>query len=215
MTLIGGILGLVAMVIAFFGIIGGALLYGESSFRPLIITQPFTIFLPWPNTGIDILTQHVSELGTGPTSFMFNTSLFVAGVLAIPFLVCLIKPLGNTWVSRIGVALSIIAFVGLIGLSIFTEYTNYSLHILFSNVLFIFITIGIALITYAMRSRQFFTRVNIGLGIIFVVVSLIFFALYFTVGFSSIMEWTAVLIIPVWALAISVQMLLKRKETKM
>jgi len=213
MTLIGGITGLVGMITAFIGIIGGAFLYGGSSFRPFFIREPFPIFLPWPNTGISIVVQHVSELGIGPTSFMFNTGLIIAGILAIPLLICLIKPLGNTWVAKIGVASGIVAFIGLIGLAVYTEYTNYAIHILFSNVFFIFIAISIVLITYAMRSTSFFTWVHIWLGIIFVVADLIFFALMFIAGFSAIMEWTVVLIILVWAFAISVQMLLKREET--
>jgi len=95
-TLIGGVTGFLGMVIAFVGIIGAALLYQSACpFRPFFIRQPIPIFIPVPNTGYSAVIQHVSELGVGPTSHMFNTSLILAGVLAIPFLICLLQPLGE------------------------------------------------------------------------------------------------------------------------
>ncbi len=211
-TLIGGVTGFLGMVIAFVGIIGAVLLYQSACpFRPFFIRQPIPIFIPVPNTGYSAVIQHVSELGVGPTSYMFNTSLILAGVLAIPFLICLLQPLGSSWTARIGVASGIVAFIGLIGLAVYTE-TQYATHIFFSNVFFIFIAVSIVLITYTIRSSDFFTWVHVWLGVIFVTADIVFFVLMFTTGFSAVMEWTVVLIILAWALAVSLQMIIKGRE---
>ncbi len=211
-ALIGGVIGFLGSLIALCGIIGAALLYQSACpFRPFFIRQPIPIFIPIPNTGYNALVQHVSELGVGPTSYMFNTSLILAGVLAVPFFICLLQPLGGSWTARIGVASGIVAFIGLIGLAVYTE-TQYAAHIFFSNVFFIFILASIVLITYTIRSSDFFTWVHVWLGVILVAADIVFFVLIFTTGFSAVMEWAVVLIILVWTFAVSLQMIIKGRE---
>jgi len=97
LTFIGGVIGFVAINIAMICILGAVLLYTCSPLKPYPINLfGYRTWIPGPNVGYSWTTQWISDLGVGPSSYMFNVGLMVTGVLCIPFFPTLLEPLEYT-----------------------------------------------------------------------------------------------------------------------
>ncbi len=81
--LIGGIFAVISMIVGIVCVLGAVVTYTGFPFRPLA-----TRWLPFPipviSTGYSMWYQFISELGVGPSAFMFNMGLILAGILALP-----------------------------------------------------------------------------------------------------------------------------------
>jgi len=84
--------------------------------------------------GYNIQQNYISDLGIGPTSFMFNTSVISLGIFLLLSMCFLNRARVGKWLIMV---LAITA-VGAIGVGIFNEGSPFDLHSLFSLVVFLF-----------------------------------------------------------------------------
>ncbi|WXG40001.1 MAG: DUF998 domain-containing protein [Candidatus Freyarchaeum deiterrae] len=211
---LGGILFLAMLVVTSIGIYGAIFLYTRFPLRPYTISlfgvsQIPSIWIPGPNTGYSIFYQYISDLGVGPSSFLFNASMIIAGVLTIPAFPTLLRPLGSTGAAKIGVILGIIAGVGLIGVGLFPETTG-GYHTLFATIYFLSTFIAIGVLSYANNSSKFFSKYVQWLGYIAFIVGPICTGLVLFLGPPP--EWILIFLVLIWDLPLGIDMLAKRKS---
>ncbi|MEM2145490.1 MAG: DUF998 domain-containing protein [Candidatus Jordarchaeaceae archaeon] len=212
---LGGILLLAMLIITSIGIFGSVLLYNSFPLKP----YPIYIFgvlnlvpgfwIPVPNYGYSIFFEFISDLGVGPSSYLFNTSMIIAGLLLIVAFPTLLKPLRNTGIAKIGVGVGIIAGVGLIGVGVFPE-TKAMYHVIFATIFFISIFLAMGILSYADNVAVFFSDHVDLLGYISCVLGVICTVLVLFLG--SVIEWVLLFFILIWALPLSIDMLNKRKS---
>lgn len=209
---LGGILLLAMLIISTLGIFGAVFLYNSSPLKPYpieFINRIALFWIPVPNYGYSVFFDFISDLGVGPSSFIFNTGMIIAGALNIPVYPTLIKPLGSTTTAKIGAVTGIIASIGLIGVGVFTETTGFT-HVLFATTFFFLIFITAGLVSYANNSTHFFSKNVQRLGYCAFLGGLICTALVAIFGPPP--EWVLLLIMLIWALPLSREMLAKGKS---
>lgn len=206
-TLISGLFAVVSMCVGIVSILGAVVLYSSSPLKPAFI-RGFPFPFPVLNSGYVIFGQYISELGIGPSSFLFNYGLMVTGVLAVPLFPGLLKLLRNTTVAKVGVIFGSVAAIALIGVGAFPMVVS-SLHGPFSTVFFVCIGVSIVLISWEMLRGAFFSKAIAYYGFFFVLVDLSFIILG-----NPAAEWGFFFVIVTWLLATGIQMLLKRSVTE-
>nr|MDO8083049.1 DUF998 domain-containing protein [Candidatus Freyarchaeota archaeon] len=212
---IGGILLLAMLIITAVSIFGAALLYTRFPLKPYpihlfdVTNLVPRIWIPLPNYGYSIFQEFISDLGVGPSSFLFNTGMIISGALAIPVFPMLLRPLGSTQTAKIGVVMGIIAGIGLIGVGAFPETTGFY-HVLFAVIFFFSIFIAIGVLSYANNSAKFFSKYVQWLGYISFLGGLICSILVSIFGPPP--EWVLIFLVLIWALPLGIDMLAKRKS---
>jgi hypothetical membrane protein len=202
------------LIISLISIFGAVVLYTSSPFRSynlplfLVPTLPH-IWYPWYNFGYSIFYQYISDLGEGPSSSLFNTGIFIAGILTIAIFPTFHKPLGSTKTAKIGVALGIIAGAALACVGIFPEYTGIY-HTISAGMFFFPILMAILVLSYANSSAKFFSKYVQWLGYIIFISGLVS-AILITI-FGPPPEWILLFLIWIWALPMGIDMLAKRKS---
>ncbi|MHA1579655.1 MAG: DUF998 domain-containing protein [Candidatus Freyarchaeota archaeon] len=209
LTFVGGVIGFVAINIAMICILGAVLLYTCSPLKPYPINLfGYRTWIPGPNVGYSWTTQWISDLGVGPSSYMFNVGLMVTGVLCIPFFPTLLEPLEYTRRAKLGVAVGLIAGVTLIGIGAFPENTGVW-HGLFSVIFWSLIAITAGILSSAMSQSTFFSKRLQWLGYFELAAGLV--CLILSGVFGSVPEWTMLFTLAVWVYALSIEMLVKGK----
>ncbi len=210
LTLVGGIIAVVAISIAVICILGAVFLYTSAS--PLMPYSVrlfnFRTWIPIPNFGYDWTRQAISDLGVGPTSFMFNVGLMITGVLCFPFFPTLIEPLGGTRTAKIGVFLGIVAGAALIGIGAFSEVASFQ-HNLFSAIFWILIALTAGVLSYATRSSTIFSKKVQWVGYFEFLGGWTLAILHLL--FGAIPEWLMLLVLVIWVYALSSEMIIKGK----
>ncbi len=206
-ALIGGLFAVIATIVGTVSILGAVATYTVFPFRPLSIE----LFYPIPviNTGYNFWYQYVSEMSAGPSAFLYNVGVIITGILAIPVFPSMLRLLRSTTVAKIGIIFGVVASIAMSFSSVFPLYVNSAGHSIFAGIFFASIGIAIVLLTYAMYRSTFFSRVNVAIGVIFVIVDLIFIA----TGISEA-EWTVFIIIVIWLLVVGIHMIIKRNVTE-
>ncbi|WXG39417.1 MAG: DUF998 domain-containing protein [Candidatus Freyarchaeum deiterrae] len=210
-TLIGGIIavGLISFAVAC--ILGSVLLYTSSPLR-LYSLDLFggTIWYPWFNFGYNWTTQWISDLGVGPSAFIFNVGLMIAGVVCLPFFPTLLKPLGYTRSAKIGVVIGIVAGAALIGIGAFPETTGFY-HPLFSVLFWSLFAVSAGVLSFAMRSTSLFPRATQYIGYFELVGGLT--TLVLSGIYGAVPEWIMLLILVIWVYAAGITMLIKGRTS--
>ncbi len=207
LTLIGGIIAVVIISFAAACILGAVLLYTSSPLKPYPINFfGFATWIPGPNVGYSWTTQWISDLGVGPSSFIFNVGLMITGVICLPFFPTLLKPLGHTKSAKIGVLIGVAASVALIGIGAFPENTGFY-HGLFSILFWSLIAVSAGVLSYAMRSSPLFPRSIQWIGYFELVGGLT--CLVLSGIFGAVPEWTMLLILVIWVYVAGITMLIK------
>ncbi|MEM3587697.1 MAG: DUF998 domain-containing protein [Candidatus Jordarchaeaceae archaeon] len=212
---LGGILLLAMLIITSIGIFGAVLLYNSFPLKPFpiylfgVLNLVPGFWLPVPNYGYTILREFISDLGVGPSSFLFNTSMIIAGLLLIAAFPTFLKPLGSTKIAKIGVAVGVIAGVSLIGVGVFTE-TSGIYHVIFATIFFLSIFSTIGILSHADNLSVFFSAHVVLLGYISSLLGIICTLLVPILG--PTIEWTLLLFVLIWALPMAIDMLAKRKS---
>ncbi|MEM2958102.1 MAG: DUF998 domain-containing protein [Candidatus Jordarchaeaceae archaeon] len=211
LTFIGGVLLLAMLIVSAVSILGAVLLYTSFPLKPypvhfLGIKLLPNVWIPAPNFGYEVFTNFISDLGVGPSSFIFNTGMIISGVLAVLVFPTLLRPLGNTGKAKIGVAFGIIAGVGLAGVGAFPENTGFY-HVLFASIFFISIFIAAGVLSYANESTSFFSKTVQRLGYFVFPAGLVCTGLILIFGPPP--EWALLLLLLIWALPLSIEMLAK------
>jgi hypothetical protein len=93
--------------------------------------------------------------------------------------------------------------------SVFPLYVNSVGHGIFAGIFFVSVGISIVLLTYAMYRGRFFSRVNVALGVVFVVVDLCFM-----LTGNSVAEWMVFFVVVLWLLAAGIRMVARRRVTE-
>ncbi|MFB0563358.1 MAG: DUF998 domain-containing protein [Candidatus Lokiarchaeia archaeon] len=208
LTLIGGILGFVAISIAVICILGAVFLYTSASPLMPYSVKLFTFrtWIPIPNFGYDWTRQAISDLGVGPTSFMFNVGLMITGVLCFPFFPTLLGSLGYTRTAKIGVLIGIFAGLALIGIGAFSEVAGFQ-HNLFSILFWMLVALAAGVLSYAMRSTSLFSKTVQWIGYFEFVGGWVLGIL--TAIYGAIPEWLMLLVLVIWVYALSIEMVIK------
>jgi hypothetical membrane protein len=137
--------------------------------------------------------NYVSDLGVGPTAWIFNSAILVTGVLTILAAVLIIRKMNRI---SIGVTL-FLAGVGAIGVGVFPE-TFPILHYLAASVAFIFY--GISAVISSRITRPPVRYFSVGLGLISLTATALFRSQsYFGLGPGG-MERMIVYPVLIWGL---------------
>ncbi|MGQ9720922.1 MAG: hypothetical protein ACUVXA_06315 [Candidatus Jordarchaeum sp.] len=209
LLLIGGIIGFVAISIAVICILGAVFLYTSASpFMPYAVKLGFRFWVPVPNFGYTWTTQAISDLGVGPTSFMFNVGLIITGILCFLFFPTLLGSLGYSRTSKIGVLIGVVAGAALIGIGVFSEVASFQ-HNLFSILFWMLIALAAGILSYAMRSSTVFSNTVQWIGYFEFVGGWILGIL--TKLYGAIPEWLMLLVLVIWIYALSNNMIIKGK----
>jgi hypothetical membrane protein len=206
-TLVGGVFAIVATVVGTVSILGAVATYTVFPFRPLAVGLPYPI--PVLNLGYNFWDQYVSEMSAGPSAFLYNVGVIVTGILAIPVFPSMLRILGSTMVARVGAIFGVVSSVAMSFSSVFPLYVNSVGHGIFAGIFFVSVGISIVLLTYAMYRGRFFSRVNVALGVVFVVVDLCFM-----LTGNSVAEWMVFFVVVLWLLAAGIRMVARRRVTE-
>ncbi|MGQ9720596.1 MAG: hypothetical protein ACUVXA_04645 [Candidatus Jordarchaeum sp.] len=207
-TLIGGLFAVISTIVGTVSILGAVVTYTVFPFRPLsFMWLPFPI--PVINTGYNFWYQYVSEMSAGPSAFLYNVGVIITGILAIPVFPSMLRLLRSTAIAKIGIVSGVIASIAMSFSSVFPLYVNSAGHGISAGIFFASIGIAIVLLSYAMYRGTYFSKVNIAIGIIFVIVDLSFM---FT-G-NPVAEWAVFFVIVLWLLAVGIHMIIKRNVTE-
>ncbi|WXG41693.1 MAG: DUF998 domain-containing protein [Candidatus Freyarchaeum deiterrae] len=206
-VLIGGIFAVASMVVSLVFVLGAVFTYTIFPLRPI----PFSGILsglPYPywtfNTGYSMTSQAISELGIGPSAFMFNVGLIIAGILGIPVFPGLQGLFRGSIIAKIAAVFGAIGAVGAIGVGLFPMIlTPY--HGLFAFTFFICSGVAIVLLSIKIFRSTTVPKALAIYGFIFVVVDVIFILLL-----SVIAEWAVYFLISTWILAAGIWVLVKR-----
>lgn len=205
MTLVGGVLAIVAMTFTVIFISTCVIFYTISPWRPLFFW--YYIF-PIPNTGYSIPNQFLSELGVGPTAAIYNYGLMITGILCIPIFPIICRLLRKTIIARIAAIIGIAGCIALIGVGIYPMYIS-GPHGLFSFAFFALTGLAIITASIAMYKSEFFIRCIAKLGIAVIIGDIILGILG-----NPLSEWGTTILFIIWVYAVGLQMLLKRKVTQ-
>ncbi|MFB0562089.1 MAG: hypothetical protein ACETWM_12870 [Candidatus Lokiarchaeia archaeon] len=206
-ALIGGLFAVISTIVGTVSILGAVATYTVFPFRPLSIGLLYPI--PVINTGYNFWYQYVSEMSAGPSAFLYNVGVIVTGILAIPVFPSMLKLLRSTIIAKIGIIFGVIASIAMSFSSVFPLYVNSAGHGISAFIFFASIGIAIVFLTYAMYKGTFFSKVNVAIGIIFVIVDLCFI-----ITRNSVTEWSVFFVVVIWLLAVGVHMLIKRNVTE-
>lgn len=210
LTLVGGIIAVVIISFAVACILGAVLLYTSSPLKPYQVNLfGFATWIPGPNSGYSWTTQWISDLGVGPSSFIFNVGLIITGVICLPFFPTLLIPLGHTRSAKIGVLIGVAAGSALIGVGAFPENAGFY-HGLFSILFWSLIAISAGVLSYSMRSFSLFPKPVQWIGYFELVGGLT--CLVLSGIFGAIPEWTMLLILVIWVYAAGITMLIKGRR---
>lgn len=117
--------------------------------------------------GYSTSENYISDLGVGPSSIIFNSSVFMLGVLGILAAYFILR----TNISRVFIIPFILASIGAMGVGLFTEHAG-DLHMVFSLITFLFGSIS-AIISYKVE-KQPLSYLYIVLGIMSFVALILF-----------------------------------------
>lgn len=213
-TLIGGILLVSGMLIWIVSIPFAWFTYTVFPFKP----QPVS-WLPYPipviNFGHSPWYQAVSELGIGPSAYIFTVGVIIGSflvVIGIPILLGLLK---NTRLAKITVISLEITFISLIGAGIYPMVLS-PLHNIFALIVFPFMAVSAITLSYQVIKDTFFPKAIAWLGFSLIVVDVIFFIAGFILMHSASypLEWLDFFVGAIWILAIGIVMILKRNVTE-
>lgn len=116
-TLIGGVFAIISMIVGTVCTLGALFQYTMFPLRGLPIPLiPYP--LPVINTGFSIWYQAISELGIGPSAFLFNVGLIILGFLILPIFPALLGLLRNHVIAKIGILSGIVTCIGIIGVGL-------------------------------------------------------------------------------------------------
>jgi hypothetical membrane protein len=110
-------------------------------------------------TGYSTSLNYISDLGIGPSALVFNSAVFLLGVLSLSSVYFVWKEFR----SRFFTVVLAVAAVGAMGVGIFTEHML-AFHAAFSLTLFAFA--GISAVVSFRVAKSWFSYVSIALGII-------------------------------------------------
>jgi len=206
-TLVGGVFAIIATIVGTVCILGAVATYTVFPFRPLAVGLPYPI--PVLNLGYNFWDQYVSEMSAGPSAFLYNVGVIVTGILAVPVFPSMLRILGGTMIARVGVIFGVVASVAMSFSSVFPLYVNSVGHGIFAGIFFVSVGISIVLLTYAMYRGRFFSRVNIAIGVVFVIVDLCFM-----LTGNSVAEWMVFFVVVLWLLAAGIRMVTRRRVTE-
>nr|MDO8081186.1 DUF998 domain-containing protein [Candidatus Freyarchaeota archaeon] len=203
MVLIGAIFAVVSMSVDLICVLGAVFTYSSIPFRML-----WTTYFPMliPNTGYSMMDQAISELGVGPSAFLFNTGLIIGGILTLPVFPGLLGLFRGSNIARIGTVFGVVAAAGSIGVGLCPMVVS-PYHGLFAMIFFISAVIAIILLSVKMYQIEFFTKALAIYGFFFAAVDSIFLLLG-----TWIMEWAVFFVVTTWIIAVGVWVLIKRKE---
>ncbi|WXG39416.1 MAG: hypothetical protein WED07_01050 [Candidatus Freyarchaeum deiterrae] len=210
-TLIGGIVGIIAISIAVACILGAVFLYSSASISmPLAVRFfDFRIWIPYPNLGYHWNYQAISDLGVGTTSYMFNVGLIITGVLFFPVFPTLLKPLEYTRTAKIGVLIGIFAVASLIGIGLFSEVTGIY-HYTFSVLFWMPVALVAGVLSLGMRSSSFFSKAVQYIGYFEWAAGWALGVL--TVLYGAIPEWLMLLTLVIWIYPLGTEMVIKGRR---
>jgi len=209
-TLIGGIIAVALISFAVACILGAVLLYTSSPLKPYSVNLfGFATWIPGPNVGYSWTTQWISDLGVGPSSFIFNVGLMITGVICLPFFPTTLKPLGYTRSAKIGAVIGIAAGAALIGIGAFPENAGFY-HGLFSILFWSLVAVSAGVLSYSMRSSSFFSKTMQYIGYFE-------WAAGWTLGvltalYGAIPEWFMLLTLVIWVYALGIEMVIKGRK---
>ncbi|MHA1209565.1 MAG: DUF998 domain-containing protein [Candidatus Freyarchaeota archaeon] len=206
-TLIGGVFAVASALVGILCTLGALFQYTLFPFRPFPVP-----WLPYPipviNTGFSIWYQAISELGIGPSAFLFNVGLMILGVLVVPTLPTLLRLLKGSIAAKIGVVSGAVTCVGVFGVGLAPMVIS-PLHSLFGVVFFVSVCITVLMLSYAMLRGAFFSRAVAVYGFFFVGVDLTFMIVA-----NSVWEWMVFFVLVTWILLVGIEMLLKRSTAE-
>lgn len=205
MTLLGGVLAIVAMSFTVIFLSICVIFYTISPLRPIFLWR---YILPIPNTGYSIPEQYLSELGVGPTATIYNYGLIITGILCIPLFPIIYPLLRKTITAKIATIFGIAGCVSLIGVGIYPMHISEP-HGLFSFLFFALTGLAIITASIAMYKGEFFARCIPMLGIAVIIVDIILGILG-----NPLSEWVTTILFIIWVYAVGLQMLLKRNVTQ-
>lgn len=203
MVLIGAIFAVVSMSVDLIFVLGAVFTYTSLPFRML-----WSFYFPMliPNTGYSMMDQAISELGIGPSAFMFNTGLIIGGILSLPVFPGLLGLFRGSNIARIGAVFGVFGAVGSIGVGLCPMVVS-PYHGLFAMIFFLSAGIAIILLSVEMYRITFFPKVLAIYGFFFAAVDVLFIILK-----TWILEWSVFFVVATWIIAVGVWVLLKHKE---
>lgn len=205
MTLVGGVLAIVATTFTVIFISTCVIFYTITPWRPLFFWH---YIFPILNTGYSIPNQFLSELGVGPTATIYNYGLMITGILCIPLFPIIYPLLQKTLIGKISAIFGVAGCLALVGVGIYPMYIPEP-HRLFSFLFFALTGLAIITASIAMYKGKFFIRCISKLGIVVIIVDIILGILG-----NPLSEWGTTILFIIWVYAVGLQMLLQRNVTQ-
>lgn len=204
-VLIGGLFAIISMIVGIFCVLGAMVTYTGFPFRPLFVGF-FSLIVPVINTGYSMSYMFISELGIGPSAFMFNVGLILTGILALPIFPGLLGLFKDSIIAKIAMVLGVVSSIALIGVGLAPMVMS-PLHGIFAMIFFISVGIAIILLSFKMYQGTFFSKAIVIYGFFFAAVDLAFLLLG-----GAVLEWAIFFVVVTWILAVGIQVVLKRSE---
>jgi hypothetical membrane protein len=149
----------------------------------------------------------LSDIGVSQTAWLFNTALFVGGLLNFLFAIGLRNYLGETRWLKIGVFLLIVSSISLSLVGVFTE--NYKIiHALVALGYLLLTPLGLICIGIGEKSKKF-GKISLALGVIALLaifgISAITFVANLQIGFS-VPEIAESIVLSIWTFWVSLKL---------
>jgi hypothetical membrane protein len=185
-----------------YGRVAGAVLFiGAVQFLIMLIVSEAL------HPGYSVANNYISDLGVGPSTLIFNSSVFLLGVTIVAG-AYLIQRSFN---SKIFVVLLILAGVGAMGVGVFPETTG-SIHSVVSFITFFFGGLS-AIASYRLQKPPL-SYFAVSLGVMTLVALTLFISgIYLDLGKGGIERMTAYPAL-LWAVGFSGHLLAYTKETR-
>jgi len=175
-----------------------ALLYAKIPFLAPRISFPFI------NIGYSLFWEYISELGMGPTAYIFNTGMIITGLIAVPVFALAHTVLGSSRAVNTGRIIGVFGALCLIGVGAFpmspVAFSLVNHHEAFAAGFFLGVAAAAAFLGYGMAKNPVLSRVHGVLGVAVLVSAILFLALGFYVGdiIAPVLEWLTVILLIAW-----------------
>ena len=148
----------------------------------------------------------LSDIGVSSFGWLFNSAVFLSGLLGLIFVIGLLKYLGKTHLVIVGTALFGLGNLGLALVGVFTEHSGVT-HAFVALMYFLLTPLGAVYLSLTKKDNRFVRMgLPVGVAALLVIIGLpiAFSALNLQVGFS-VPEFLEGLFLSIWVFLLSLQ----------
>ncbi|MBS7287791.1 MAG: DUF998 domain-containing protein [Candidatus Freyarchaeota archaeon] len=173
------------------------------------------ISFPFINIGYSPFWQYISELGMGPTAYIFNTGMIITGLMAVAVFALANTVLGSSRAVNIGRITGVFGSLCLIGIGAFPmspiTLSLINPHEAFAAGFFLGVAVAAAFLGYSMTKSPVLSKVHGVLGAVVLVSAVLFLVLGFALGdiVAPVLEWLTIILLIAWLFVAGGQLFIK------